>query len=191
MTTTITCTECGSELPGPVVLCPRCGGEQDVEARKSPVAAPAPGVAASAAAVGAEASPPLCADPSCRQPLTAGASLCLYCGAEVAAQRVATVLLLPNGDRLSLKNGEYVVLGRDPAASPCAHAFAGYDNVSGRHAEVRATAEGFSVTDLQSTNGTRIEDSLLSRGGTVHVSNSGALRLGADAVVHVLVGGLA
>jgi pSer/pThr/pTyr-binding forkhead associated (FHA) protein len=148
-------------------------------------------VAPSAAPVMAEAGPPLCCDPSCQQPLPTGALLCLYCGTEVTTPRLATVLLLPNGDRLFLHEGEYIVLGRDPATSPCAHAFARYGNVSGRHAEIRATAEGFSVTDLRSTNGTRIDESPVPNGGSVQLCTSGTVRLGADAVVHVLVRGIA
>lgn len=60
-------------------------------------------------------------------------------------------LLLPTGDRVPL--GEYVVsIGRQ---HDCTIVLAD-PNVSRHHAEIRPSGDGFSVVDLGSTNGTRI-----------------------------------
>jgi hypothetical protein len=60
-------------------------------------------------------------------------------------------LLLPTGDRVPL--GEYAVsIGRQ---NDCTIVL-GDPNVSRRHAEIRPAGDGFSVVDLGSTNGTRV-----------------------------------
>jgi hypothetical protein len=60
-------------------------------------------------------------------------------------------LLLPDGTRIAVET-EPVVIGRLPECQ----VVLGDPNVSRRHAEVRRTGEGIVVTDLGSTNGTKV-----------------------------------
>jgi hypothetical protein len=63
----------------------------------------------------------------------------------------AGTLILPSGDRLALSDRP-VVIGRLPECDITLSD----PNVSRRHAEVRPSGTGFAVTDLGSTNGTRV-----------------------------------
>lgn len=63
----------------------------------------------------------------------------------------AATLVLPDGRRVEI-GGDPVVVGRLPE---CGVVVAD-QNVSRRHAEFRSTGDGFVVTDLGSTNGTRV-----------------------------------
>lgn len=60
-------------------------------------------------------------------------------------------LLLPNGSRVIL-GGEVVVIGRMGECDVVLND----TNVSRRHAEIRPTPDGFSLVDLGSTNGSRV-----------------------------------
>ena len=60
-------------------------------------------------------------------------------------------LVLPDGERISVGT-DPVVIGRLPECT----VVLGDTNVSRRHAEVRRTGDGVVVTDLGSTNGTRV-----------------------------------
>ncbi len=66
-------------------------------------------------------------------------------------EHVRAELVLPEGDRVSIGE-EPVVIGRLPE---CAVVL-GDPNVSRRHAEIRHVGEALVVTDLGSTNGTRV-----------------------------------
>ncbi|MGH9109310.1 MAG: FhaA domain-containing protein [Acidimicrobiales bacterium] len=63
-------------------------------------------------------------------------------------------LVLPDGGRVTLGDGSLVV-GRLPGCD----VMLADPNVSRRHAEIRRTEEGVVVTDLGSTNGTRVNGS--------------------------------
>lgn len=63
-------------------------------------------------------------------------------------------LVLPDGGRVTIGD-EPVVIGRLPECD----VVLGDPNVSRRHAEIRRTEEGLVVTDLGSTNGTRVNGS--------------------------------
>ncbi len=62
------------------------------------------------------------------------------------------VLVLPDGGRVEIGDGGPLVLGRLPECDVVLND----PNVSRRHAEFRRTADGVVVTDLGSTNGTRV-----------------------------------
>lgn len=81
-------------------------------------------------------------------------------------------LVLPNGSRVRLSDAT-VTIGR---AAECAVRLAD-TSVSRRHAEVRASGDGWTVTDLGSTNGTRINGAIVTErrledGDTITVGDS-------------------
>lgn len=67
-------------------------------------------------------------------------------------------------------------IGRDPSFSPSADVFASYPNVSKRHAEVKFIGGKFFITDLNSINGTFVDDQRLMAGETVELTNKMILR---------------
>ena len=77
---------------------------------------------------------------------------------------VVAHLVLPGGERVSLAN-EVISIGRQ---SDCTVVL-GDQNASRRHAEIRPTEDGFELVDLASTNGTKVNGSLV----TVHHLRSG------------------
>ncbi|MDQ6784877.1 MAG: DUF3662 and FHA domain-containing protein [Actinomycetota bacterium] len=87
--------------------------------------------------------------------------------AVTGAARGGAVLVLPDGREIGLSERP-AVLGRMPG---CEVVLAD-PNVSRRHAEVRASGEGWVVTDLGSTNGTKVNG--------VRISGSQSLRPGDD-----------
>jgi len=77
--------------------------------------------------------------------------------------------------------GTSVLLGRDPAESLVAAAFARFDNVSRRHATVQVDDAGHaSITDENSTNGTYVNDDRVLPGTEVRLVDGDRVRLGAD-----------
>lgn len=79
--------------------------------------------------------------------------------------------------------GTSLLLGRDPAQSLVAAAFAAFDNVSRRHATVIVDDVGHaSIRDENSTNGTFVNDDRTLPGVDVRLVDGDRVRLGADVV---------
>lgn len=93
------------------------------------------------------------------------------------------VLLTIGAQEFSLPVGERIVLGRDPRL-PTAAALAAHDNVSRIHAQIDHGPEGIVVTDLGSTNGTRIAGHRLTPQMPTPVHND-AITLASDVVVSI------
>ena len=89
-------------------------------------------------------------------------------------------LAFPTGN-VEIPAGTSLLLGRDPAMSLVAAAFARFDNVSRRHATVQVDDSGHaSIRDEHSTNGTYVNDDRVLPGAEVRLVDGDRVRLAAD-----------
>ena len=89
-------------------------------------------------------------------------------------------ITFPTGN-VDIPAGTSVLLGRDPAESLVAAAFAQFDNVSRRHATVQVDDAGHaSIRDEGSTNGTYVNDDRVLPGTDVRLVDGDRVRLAAD-----------
>jgi pSer/pThr/pTyr-binding forkhead associated (FHA) protein len=98
-----------------------------------------------------------------------------------------TVLRLsfPTGN-VEVPAGTTLLLGRDPAESLVAAAFAEYENVSRRHATVTVDDGGHaSIRDENSTNGTFVNGDRVLPGINVRLADGDIVRLAADVTAEV------
>jgi hypothetical protein len=101
----------------------------------------------------------------------------------------STVLRLafPTGN-VEVPAGTSLLLGRDPAESLVAAAFARFENVSRRHATVTVDDAGHAtIRDEHSTNGTFVNGDRVLPGTAVRLADGDTVRLGADVTGEVLL----
>ena len=133
------CQGCRKTYPEGTAYCPTC------------FSIPVPNPAAAdppAAATGAA-----CGDPDCRTGGVAPATGCRACGLPGAP--AATTLRFPWGPE-PVEAGGSLLIGREN--SPLANRLADYSNVGRRHARVHSDGTSLTVVDLDSTNGTYVND---------------------------------
>jgi hypothetical protein len=96
-------------------------------------------------------------------------------------------LAFPTGN-VEVPAGTSLLLGRDPAESLVAAAFADYENVSRRHATVTMDDDGHaSIRDEHSTNGTFVNGDRVLPGIEVRLADGDVVRLAADVSADVLL----
>jgi len=96
-------------------------------------------------------------------------------------------LAFPTGN-VEVPAGTSLLLGRDPAESLVAAAFARYENVSRRHATVTMDDDGHaSIRDENSTNGTFVNGDRVLPGIAVRLADGDVVRLAADVAADVLL----
>jgi hypothetical protein len=96
-------------------------------------------------------------------------------------------LAFPTGN-VEVPAGTSLLLGRDPAESLVAAAFARFENVSRRHATVTVDDAGHaSIRDEHSTNGTFVNGDRVLPGTAVRLADGDTVRLGADVTGEVLL----
>jgi hypothetical protein len=89
-------------------------------------------------------------------------------------------IAFPTGN-VDVPAGTSLLLGRDPAASLVAAAFARFDNVSRRHATVSVDDAGHAtIRDEHSTNGTFVNGDRVLPGLAVRLADGDQVRLAAD-----------
>ncbi|HXB50488.1 MAG TPA: FHA domain-containing protein [Streptosporangiaceae bacterium] len=94
-------------------------------------------------------------------------------------------LSFPTGN-VEVPAGTTLLLGRDPAESLVAAAFADYENVSRRHATVTVDDGGHaSIRDENSTNGTFVNGDRVLPGINVRLADGDIVRLAADVTAEV------
>ncbi|GIF73917.1 FHA domain-containing protein [Asanoa siamensis] len=99
---------------------------------------------------------------------------------------VGAVVLKVGGWQHVLAPGASLVLGRDPQRSPAAPALEDFDTVSRVHAQVSVDrGRRATVVDLDSTNGTFVDDVRVGVGVVVPLQPGARLRLGSHACVAV------
>lgn len=189
------------------MLCPVCGGDlealpppprrpvpqpdpQEPTAPQPDLSAESPPPAAGTPAAGAPEAGPALDCPACGQPGEPGGQACRYCGEPFAGAEpvgvsgAAVALMLDNGRRFPL-HGSHLLLGRDPMSPVCAD-LSQFTNVSRAHAQLTSTTGRWFVTDLGSTNGTRLNDVPLTAHRPAPVRPGDELQLGAHCVIRIL-----
>jgi len=120
--------------------------------------------------------------------------VCSTCGERLphGARGISTVVMritFPTGN-VDIPAGTSVMLGRDPAESLVAAAFAHFDNVSRRHATVTVDDSGrAAIRDEGSTNGTFVNDDRATAGTEIRLVDGDRVRLGADVTAEVSLPG--
>jgi hypothetical protein len=125
--------------------------------------------------------------PNCGAAVDPADVVCAECRhalpATAARRRISPVVLritFPTGN-VDIPAGTSVMLGRDPAESLVAAAFAQFDNVSRRHATVQVDDAGHAtIRDEGSTNGTYVNDDRVLPGSEVRLVDGDRIRLAAD-----------
>ncbi len=96
-------------------------------------------------------------------------------------------LAFPTGN-VEVPAGTTLLLGRDPAESLVAAAFAHYENVSRRHATVTMDDLGHAtIRDENSTNGTFVNGDRVLPGVAVRLADGDVVRLAADVSAEVVL----
>jgi predicted nucleic acid-binding Zn ribbon protein len=130
--------------------------------------------------------------PNCGMAVTDAADVvCSTCGNPLPTgrrRRISTVVMritFPTGN-VDIPAGTSVLLGRDPAESLVAAAFARFDNVSRRHATVQVDDSGHAtIRDEGSTNGTYVNEDRVLPGMEVRLVDGDRIRLAADVTGNV------
>lgn len=179
LTSTIGCRNCSHVNEAGRVICDRCDQELSpaVPRASTPMAESVDRqVSASCPACGAPVP-----DPGNLQCVNCLEPLGMVHGAALVEVRIA-------GGALTVEEGSALVLGRDPAESPCAALFDAHDNVSRRHATIGMHADGVGwVRDEHATNGTFVNGTRLVAGDEVRLCDDDELRLASNVVGRVLI----
>ena len=181
---TVNCPSCGSTGPAAALLCGVCGWSLDV----------LPTVAMRPEATGpaSEVEDPSAECPTCGQQLSPDDSSCPVCSSPVSAaatqtaEIVAVQVVLPGGLVVTVRDGENVEFGRAVDRADVSVSLAPYDGVSRVHATIGLRqGRQLEVSDLQSTNGTFVDDIQVQGVIRVPANRSMSIRLGRGAAMTV------
>jgi DNA-directed RNA polymerase subunit RPC12/RpoP len=178
----LSCPDCGVRVQPEDLICFRCGANLP-HASGPDEDLLTPTISQKFIAAG----DPLASCPRCGYPVPDAADVvCAACGEPLPTgvrRRISPVVMritFPTGN-VDIPAGTSVLLGRDPAESLVAAAFAHFDNVSRRHATVLVDDSGHaSIRDEHSTNGTYVNDDRVLPGVEVRLVDGDRVRLAAD-----------
>ena len=178
----LSCPDCGVKVQPEDLICFRCGANLP-HAINSDDDLLTPTISQRFIAPG----DPAASCPRCGTPVSDAADVvCTTCGEPLPTgrrRRISPVVMritFPTGN-VDIPAGTSVLLGRDPAESLVAAAFAQFDNVSRRHATVLVDDSGHaSIRDENSTNGTFVNDDRVLPGAEVRLVDGDRVRLAAD-----------
>ena len=178
----LSCPDCGVKVQPEDLICFRCGANLP-HASGPDEDLLTPTISQKFIA----ASDPSATCPRCGTAVSDAADVvCSVCGEPLPTgrrRRISPVVMritFPTGN-VDIPAGTSVLLGRDPAESLVAAAFARFDNVSRRHATVRVDDAGHaSIRDENSTNGTYVNDDRVLPGVEVRLVDGDRVRLAAD-----------
>ena len=178
----LSCPDCGVKVQPEDLICFRCGANLP-HASNSDDDLLTPTISQRFIAPG----DPAASCPRCGTPVSDAADVvCTTCGEPLPTgrrRRISPVVMritFPTGN-VDIPAGTSVLLGRDPAESLVAAAFAQFDNVSRRHATVLVDDSGHaSIKDENSTNGTYVNDDRVLPGAEVRLVDGDRVRLAAD-----------
>jgi FHA domain-containing protein/double zinc ribbon protein len=178
----LSCPDCGVKVQPEDLICFRCGANLP-HASGPDEDLLTPTISQKFIAAG----DPSATCPRCGAAVSDAADVvCSACGEPLPTGRrrrispVVMRIMFPTGN-VDIPAGTSVLLGRDPAESLVAAAFARFDNVSRRHATVRVDDVGHaSITDENSTNGTYVNDDRVLPGVEVRLVDGDRVRLAAD-----------
>jgi len=178
----LSCPDCNVKVQPEDLICFRCGANlPHVSGSDEDLLTPT--ISQKFIAVG----DPSATCPRCGTQVSDAADVvCSVCGEPLPTgrrRRISPVVMritFPTGN-VDIPAGTSVLLGRDPAESLVAAAFARFDNVSRRHATVRVDDAGHaSIKDENSTNGTYVNDDRVLPGAEVRLVDGDRVRLAAD-----------
>jgi ribosomal protein L37E len=178
----LSCPDCGVKVQPEDLICFRCGANLP-HASGPDEDLLTPTISQKFIAAG----DPSATCPRCGAAVSDAADVvCSVCGEPLPTGRrrrispVVMRIMFPTGN-VDIPAGTSVLLGRDPAESLVAAAFARFDNVSRRHATVRVDDVGHaSIRDENSTNGTYVNDDPVLPGVEVRLVDGDRVRLAAD-----------
>jgi predicted nucleic acid-binding Zn ribbon protein len=183
----LSCPDCGVKVQPEDLICFRCGANLPHTAGPDDDV-PTPTISQRFLAAGSD---PGAFCPSCGASVPDPADVvCSTCGEPLPHRRrrispVVMRITFPTGN-VDIPAGTSVLLGRDPAESLVAAAFARFDNVSRRHATVLVDDSGHaSIRDENSTNGTYVNDDRVIPGSEVRLVDGDRVRLAADVTGNV------
>jgi DNA-directed RNA polymerase subunit RPC12/RpoP len=178
----LSCPDCGVKVQPEDLICFRCGANLP-HATGPDDDMPSPTISQKFIRASADS---LASCPRCGTPVPDPADvICSTCGERLpqGRRRISPVVMritFPTGN-VDIPAGTSVLLGRDPAESLVAAAFARFDNVSRRHATVQVDDWGrASIRDENSTNGTFVNDDRVLPGSEVRLVDGDRVRLAAD-----------
>ena len=183
----LSCPDCGVKVQPEDLICFRCGANLP-HASSPDEDMLTPTISQRFIAPG----DPAASCPRCGTPVSVAADVvCTTCGEPLPTgrrRRISPVVMritFPTGN-VDIPAGTSVLLGRDPAESLVAAAFAQFDNVSRRHATVQVDDLGHaSIKDENSTNGTFVNDDRVLPGAEVRLVDGDRVRLAADVTGNV------
>ena len=178
----LSCPDCGVKVQQEDLICFRCGANLPHSSGPDDDLL-TPTISQKFIATG----DPLASCLRCGTPVSDAADVvCAVCGEPLPTgrrRRISPVVMritFPTGN-VDIPAGTSVLLGRDPAESLVAAAFAHFDNVSRRHATVQVDDDGHaSIRDENSTNGTYVNDDRVLPGVEVRLVDGDRVRLAAD-----------
>ena len=179
----LSCPDCGVKVHPEDLICFRCGANlPHIPGPDDDVLTPT--ISQRFIAAGSD---PAAFCPNCGTPVADAADVvCSTCGDPLPTgrrRRISPVVMritFPTGN-VDIPAGTSVLLGRDPAESLVAAAFARYDNVSRRHATIQVDDAGHAtIRDEGSTNGTYVNDDRVLPGADVRLVDGDRVRLAAD-----------
>jgi hypothetical protein len=178
----LSCPDCGVKVQPEDLICFRCGANLP-HASGPDDDLPSPTISQKFLRAGVEG---VASCPRCGSTVPDPADvICSACGEPLpwGRRRISPVVMritFPTGN-VDIPAGTSVLLGRDPAESLVAAAFARFDNVSRRHATVQVDDSGrASIKDENSTNGTYVNDDRVLPGVEVRLVDGDRVRLAAD-----------
>jgi predicted nucleic acid-binding Zn ribbon protein len=179
----LSCPDCGVKVQPEDLICFRCGANlPHIPGPDDDLLTPT--ISQRFIAAGAD---PTAFCPNCGTAVDDAADVvCSTCGDPLPTgrrRRISPVVMritFPTGN-VDIPAGTSVLLGRDPAESLVAAAFARFDNVSRRHATVQVDDVGHAtIRDEGSTNGTYVNDDRVLPGAEVRLVDGDRVRLAAD-----------
>ena len=180
----LSCPDCGVKVQPEDLICFRCGANLPHNNLGPDDDIPTPTISQKFIGAGTG---PTSQCPRCGTPVADAADvICPTCGEPLPTgrrRRISPVVMritFPTGN-VDIPAGTSVLLGRDPAESLVAAAFARFDNVSRRHATVQVDDSGHAtIRDEGSTNGTFVNDDRVLPGMEVRLVDGDRVRLAAD-----------
>src|SRR5208282_6683269 len=186
----LSCPDCGVKVQPEDLICFRCGANlPHIPGPDDDVLTPT--ISQRFIAAGSD---PAAFCPHCGTAVSDPADVvCTTCGEPLPTgrrRRISPVVMritFPTGN-VDIPAGTSVLLGRDPAESLVAAAFARFENVSRRHATVTVDDAGHAtIRDERSTNGTFVNGDRVLPGTAVRLADGDTVRLGADVTGEVLL----
>lgn len=176
------CPGCKATIAAGTPYCPTCFSIPVPKPEPEPQPAEVPTAVPAVVPAPAAGRRP-CADPDCGTGGIPPAEGCRACG--LAGSAAATTLQFAWGT-VPVRPGTPLLVGRED--SPIADRLTQYSNVSRRHAEIRCDGAALTVIDLQSTNGTFVNDTRIPSGQQTTARPGDRIRFGATAEAKVIGG---